>query len=144
MRSNKTIKMVMFVLGAAVVGYGVYSLLSGVNGSHQKIEKRKNKNFIKKISRKSLRNSLIANRTPNKSSDVSSNTGIISTGVSTEHRRKLILDYLKQNEFAVMSDISAILPDVTDRTLRRDMTFLEDSEIIKKVGSTKSTKYILN
>ncbi len=54
-----------------------------------------------------------------------------------------ILKLLGKREVLLPSDIYALHPQVSTRTLRRDMTSLVELGMVKQEGSTKDTKYIL-
>lgn len=58
-------------------------------------------------------------------------------------RQEEILKHLSLKKIIEMKDIKSFFPEVTTRTLRRDMNKLEDSGMIKREGSTKASKYIL-
>ena len=58
-------------------------------------------------------------------------------------RQKKTLQLLKKREVLLPSDIYELHPDVSKRTLRRDMTSLGELGIVKQEGSTRDTKYIL-
>ncbi len=58
-------------------------------------------------------------------------------------RQLEILKLLDKREVLLPSDIYALHPQVSTRTLRRDMTSLVELGMVKQEGSTKDTKYIL-
>lgn len=58
-------------------------------------------------------------------------------------RQKLILSFFTREEKVTIEMIKNEIKDVTERTLRRDMDFLEKKKYIKKVGETKGTYYQL-
>lgn len=59
-------------------------------------------------------------------------------------RQKEILKLMNKRQVLLPSDIYALHPDVSTRTLRRDMTSLTQLGLVKQKGSTRDTKYILN
>jgi len=59
-------------------------------------------------------------------------------------RQKDILKLMNKREVLLPSDIYALHPNVSTRTLRRDMTSLVESDLVRQEGSTRDTKYILN
>ncbi|HEX9804421.1 MAG TPA: DeoR family transcriptional regulator [Candidatus Dojkabacteria bacterium] len=59
-------------------------------------------------------------------------------------RQKKVLEIIKSSQEADMEDIAHAVKNVHVRTLRRDLNKLADSGFIKKIGSTKAAKYILN
>lgn len=59
-------------------------------------------------------------------------------------RQKEILKLMNKRQVLLPSDIYALHPNVSTRTLRRDMTSLTQLGIVKQEGSTRDTKYILN
>lgn len=56
-------------------------------------------------------------------------------------RQYRILAEMEKNGQMEPSEIYAIQPDVSTRTLRRDMDVLVEQGVVKQEGSTKSTKY---
>ncbi len=58
-------------------------------------------------------------------------------------RQKEILKLIKRRKVVLPSDIYALHPNVSTRTLRRDMTVLTEHGSIRQEGSTRDTKYIL-
>jgi len=60
------------------------------------------------------------------------------------NRQKDILKLLNKREILLPSDIYALHPNVSTRTLRRDMTSLVEKNLVRQEGSTRDTKYILN
>lgn len=56
-------------------------------------------------------------------------------------RQYKILAEMEKNGQMEPSEIYAIQPDVSTRTLRRDMDVLVEQGVVKQEGSTKSTKY---
>lgn len=59
-------------------------------------------------------------------------------------RQKEILKLLNKREVLLPSDIYTLHPNVSTRTLRRDMTSLVEENLVRQEGSTRDTKYILN
>lgn len=58
-------------------------------------------------------------------------------------RQKDILKLFNKRDILLPTDIYSVAPDLSTRTLRRDMDKLEELGFILKEGSTKDTKYIL-
>lgn len=58
-------------------------------------------------------------------------------------RQKVLLDFITQKKVAKIGDLENIAPDVTDRTLRRDMEALAKMGYIRKFGRTNRTYYKL-
>jgi Fic family protein len=59
------------------------------------------------------------------------------------NRQKEILKLFNKREVLLPTDIYSVAPNVSTRTLRRDMDKLEELGFVLKEGSTKDTKYIL-
>lgn len=59
-------------------------------------------------------------------------------------RQKIILDYFQKSKEAKVSDLLKILGDVSERTIRNDLTNLIGKNLIRKVGSRKDARYLLN
>ena len=58
-------------------------------------------------------------------------------------RQKKVLQYISDNKEAEVSDLAKILPDVSKRTIRRDLDKLSQFGHIKKHGRTNGAKYVL-
>lgn len=58
-------------------------------------------------------------------------------------RQQGILKLIKKRNVVLPSDIYALNPNVSTRTLRRDMDVLVELGLVKQEGSTRDTKYIL-
>lgn len=56
-------------------------------------------------------------------------------------RQNLILDNIKKKGKIYPTDLRLLLPDVSTRTIRRDMTKLTELKLVEQRGSTKSTYY---
>ncbi len=59
-------------------------------------------------------------------------------------RQKLLLQYIKDNEPVKISDIIASLQDYTPYTLKKDMRYLSDEGLVKKIGKARATIYVVN
>ncbi|MCA9383180.1 DeoR family transcriptional regulator [Candidatus Dojkabacteria bacterium] len=60
------------------------------------------------------------------------------------NRQKRIIELIKEYGQVEMKLLRREFPDVTSRTLRRDLTKLSDENLIYKEGSTKAATYYLN
>jgi hypothetical protein len=58
-------------------------------------------------------------------------------------RQQKILNVLKGVKIIEMKDLLIAIKGVTERTLRRDLLQLQNENLIKKIGNTKSVKYQL-
>lgn len=59
-------------------------------------------------------------------------------------RQNKILQRITKSKILLPSQIYEIFPDVSTRTLRRDMNVLISKDLVIQEGSTKDTRYILN
>ena len=66
----------------------------------------------------------------------------ISKNVLNERQREIV-KLLEKRQILLPSDIYALHPQVSTRTLRRDMTSLVELNVVRQEGSTRDTKYIL-
>jgi predicted HTH transcriptional regulator len=57
-------------------------------------------------------------------------------------RQKQILDMLREKGRMQPKEIYSVVPDVSTRTVRRDMDILVENDLVKQVGTTKATTYI--
>jgi hypothetical protein len=58
-------------------------------------------------------------------------------------RKQKIMEIITKNKSLTVPELSDRFPEVSDRTLRRDMNALEDMGLVKRHGSTKATEYRL-
>ena len=58
-------------------------------------------------------------------------------------RQGKILKYLQTNKSATVPRLLTLFPNVTDRTLRRDLNKMEQQGLVIRNGSTKSVFYML-
>jgi predicted HTH transcriptional regulator len=65
-----------------------------------------------------------------------------SENLELNDRQKKIFSLLKEKGELRVDDIMSQIGGVSERTLRRDMSKLEDLGYSKKLGSTKGAKYI--
>lgn len=63
--------------------------------------------------------------------------------VKLNSRQEEILKLFNKREILLPTDIYSVAPDLSTRTLRRDMDKLVELDLVIKSGSTKDTKYIL-
>lgn len=59
-------------------------------------------------------------------------------------RHGLIIDYFNKNKEAKVSGLVNFLGNVSGRTIRNDLNFLIGKNFIKKIGSKKDARYLLN
>jgi len=55
-----------------------------------------------------------------------------------------LLQFIQKNEPVKISDITSALKDYTSYTLKKDMKYLTEEGIIKKLGKARATIYIMN
>ena len=61
--------------------------------------------------------------------------------VGTTDRQKKILDFLTKNQKAQVMDLQTILPDITKRTIRRDLDELLESGKVVREGDFNQVFY---
>lgn len=59
------------------------------------------------------------------------------------NRQKKILEFIRNNEPVKISDIISTLKDWTSYTLKKDMKYLVEEGIIKKMGKARATIYVM-
>ena len=64
--------------------------------------------------------------------------------VSLDKRKQKILNILKKKEKVQVWEISEILKDVTKRTIRRDFDALLEMDLVKRIGESNNTFYMLS
>lgn len=114
--SRKAMKFVFFATGAAV---GTLIAISAA--------KKKGKR-LKKGGEKLLKNAKIA---------------VKSTKDRLNKRQREILRLFNKEQQITNEMIQSVITGVTERTIRRDLNFLEEKGYIKKVGKTKGSYYVL-
>jgi len=61
-----------------------------------------------------------------------------------EHRQKMIADYFNKNKEAKLTDLLNVLGNISERTVRNDLSILINRNLIRKVGGRKGARYLLN
>lgn len=59
-------------------------------------------------------------------------------------RQVKILELFKEKDVLYPSEIYEVLPEVSTRTIRRDMTALANLDLVEQIGSTRDTYYLLS
>ena len=63
--------------------------------------------------------------------------------VELNERQMIIMEYLNRHGSMENKDFRKIFPDFSDDTVLREMKFLKQKGLVKKVGNTKKAKYVL-
>ncbi len=72
-------------------------------------------------------------------------TKIIQGNQDTLNERQVkILELFKEKDVLYPSEIYEVLPEVSTRTIRRDMTALANLDLVEQIGSTRDTYYLLS
>lgn len=70
---------------------------------------------------------------------------IIQGNQDTLNERQVkILELFKEKDVLYPSEIYEVLPEVSTRTIRRDMTALANLDLVEQIGSTRDTYYLLS
>ena len=59
-------------------------------------------------------------------------------------RQKELLQFIKKNEPVKIKDITSALKNYTSYTLKKDMKYLTDEGVVKKLGKARATIYLMN
>lgn len=59
-------------------------------------------------------------------------------------RQKELVKFIEENEPVKISDVTSSMTDYTTYTLKKDMRYLSDEGVIKKMGKARATIYIMN
>ncbi len=59
-------------------------------------------------------------------------------------RQREIISFIEKNEPVKISDIIAALPQYTSYTLKKDMKYLTNESLVKKIGKARATIYLIN
>jgi len=68
---------------------------------------------------------------------------VVPISKKLNERQATIMKLVGKRKVVLPSDIYALNPNVSTRTLRRDMDVLVELGLVKQEGSTRDTKYIL-
>lgn len=63
--------------------------------------------------------------------------------VELNERQMLIMEYLHRHKYMMNRDFRKIFPDFSDDTVLRELRFLKQKGLVKKVGGTKKATYVL-
>lgn len=86
------------------------------------------------------------NRVKDKVKRISSDARVkdkLGTQVELNERQMIIMEYLHRHGSMQNKDFRKIFPDFSDDTVLREIKFLKDKDLIKKVGGTKKASYTL-
>jgi len=115
----------IFTILAFILGFLLYMILRQKRkGSSQKLKREKRISY-KKIER------------PKKVEKVKEMKNRKFT-----NRQEIIIEHLRKKGKIYPSELQDLLPDVSTRTVRRDMNSLEEKGLVKQKGATKSTYYV--
>lgn len=64
--------------------------------------------------------------------------------VALSERQMKLVEYLNANGQINMADARSVLAMVSEDTILRDLKYLMEKSVVKKMGSTKAAKYVLN
>jgi len=67
----------------------------------------------------------------------------IPNSVTKEARRSRILKLIKDNREVTIKDIVAHFPDISEKTIQRELVSLSDSGVLKKTGERRWSRYTL-
>lgn len=59
-------------------------------------------------------------------------------------RQKYLMKFIEENEPVKINDVTSSLTSYTSYTLKKDMKYLTDEGLIKKMGKTRATIYVIN
>lgn len=66
----------------------------------------------------------------------------LGESVTLTERQMIIMDYLHRHKEMRNKDFRKIFPDHSDDTVLREIKFLKQKGLVKKIGGTKSAKYV--
>ena len=58
-------------------------------------------------------------------------------------RQKLLKEFIVEQRAVKISDLSVAFPDISPNTLKKDMFYLRDEQIVSAVGQGKGTVYVI-
>lgn len=123
------------------------SQLLEIQDSYNKIynvlEKFSGRKPSKKVKKPSLEKPPVEN-SKGKKGKLKSGRKKLKSKVSAARRQKKILEVLKQINRAQVSDLKQVFPNVTKRTIRRDLDCLLKKDLIVRKGKRNETYYKLH
>jgi DNA-binding transcriptional ArsR family regulator len=66
-----------------------------------------------------------------------------TTDIAKESRRTRILKLIKDNREVTIKDITAHFPDVSEKTIQRELVAMSDSGVLKRMGERRWSRYAL-
>ncbi|MEP7103823.1 MAG: DeoR family transcriptional regulator [Candidatus Dojkabacteria bacterium] len=92
---------------------------------------------VKEVARKIEKSSIVKKLSPvNK-------TVALKSSLAFNDRQDRIISMIKDKRKLNMGEIASKFPDITSRTLRRDMEKLEKLKVTKQIGKTRDSYYVL-
>ena len=135
---KKLISTIVFLSGLILVVY--YLLSESFVDENSKGEEERPKNNSTKVANTSKGKDIEKKeKAPQKRKKID-NQSIKKDGNLNE-RQKNLLEKLKSKDVSTVSEINDSFPEVSTRTLRRDLSKLEKLGFIKQLGKTKNTRY---
>lgn len=67
----------------------------------------------------------------------------LGSQVELNERQMMIMEYLHRHQFMMNKDFRKLFPDYSDDTVLRELKFLKQKGLVKKVGGTKKAQYVL-
>lgn len=69
--------------------------------------------------------------------------GHISNNQSDNQRAELILSYLKSKKSASIKDIAGVIRNCSEKTIQRELTFLIERGLVRRMGERRWSQYLL-
>jgi len=67
----------------------------------------------------------------------------VDDNIYLNDRQKEVVQYIKQHQPVKISDIARAMPECSKNTLKKDLQFLQEEHLIKKLGERKGTVYVV-
>ncbi len=67
----------------------------------------------------------------------------VEDNIYLNERQKDVVQYVKSHQPVKISDISRAMPECSKNTLKKDLQFLQEESLIKKLGERKGTVYVV-
>ena len=123
-RNSKSILWYIFTLLSFGLGVIAYILIKHKDSAKKKISSVKVKKVVPVLKKEKVVNNVMA-----------------KSSIKLSKRQKMIVKVLIEKGKVYPNDLKELLPDVSVRTIRRDMDKLESLKLAEQKGSTKSTYY---
>jgi len=59
-------------------------------------------------------------------------------------RQKMLKEFIMKQKTVKISDLSIAFPDISSNTLKKDLQYLRDEQVVSMIGKGKGSVYVIN